>query len=74
MVRDCRNHFAGIIMTFERPFSLERLPHDPDAGSIAIMTTAIRSRWSEKELAKRLRADYRQQAVVFPMIVVAPAN
>lgn len=57
-----------VILT-ERPFSLERLPGDPDAAAIAVLTAAIRGRWSTRELAKRTRADFRPEAADYPRVI-----
>ena len=58
----------------ERHFSLERLPGDPDAAAIAMITSVIRARWSAKELAKRTRVDFRPEGVGFPPIIPAPVE
>lgn len=59
-------------MLTERPFSLERLPGDPDAASIAALTSAIRGGWSARELAKRTRVDFRPEAADYPRVVAVP--
>ncbi|MBA4106614.1 MAG: hypothetical protein C0485_12725 [Pirellula sp.] len=57
------------VMLTERPFSLERLPGDPDAAAIAVLTLAIRARWSVRELAKRTRVDFRPEAADYPRVI-----